>query len=55
MSREDDELLERMRNSLDQSVEQLDGATRSRLASARAQALQGSEPKRSYWLPPLRW
>ena len=51
MSRKNDELLNRIRNSLDQSAEELDSATRSRLAAARAQALEGSESKHSYWLP----
>lgn len=51
MSRNDDELLEQIHNSLDQSVQQLDGETRSRLASARAEALQGRERQHNYWLP----
>jgi hypothetical protein len=49
MSRKDDELLDRIRNSLDQSVEQLDGSTRSRLASARTRALEGASPRHNYW------
>ncbi len=51
MSHKDDKLLEQIRNTLDQSVDELDGATRSRLASARAQALENAGTSHNYWLP----
>lgn len=48
MHDDDRQLIEQVRAALDDGVAKLDGATRSRLAQARAQAL---EPRRS----PLRW
>lgn len=49
----DDErrLLERVRGALDEGAANLDGATRSRLAQARARALQPRHAVRLWWLP----
>jgi hypothetical protein len=46
MNDDDDPLIGRIRSALDEGAANLDGATRSRLAQARARAL---EPRHSHW------
>ncbi len=46
-----DAFLKFTRNTLDQSLRDMDAATRSRLAQARARALAGKRGRRNWWLP----
>lgn len=48
MHHDERQLIEQVRTALDEGVARLDGSTRSRLAQARARAL---EPRRGHW----RW
>lgn len=51
MRDDDGKLIEQVRAALDDGVANLDGATRSRLAQARAQALQRRPSHWRWWLP----
>jgi len=46
-----DAFLKFTRNTLDQSIRDMDSASRSRLAEARAQALADKRGRRNWWLP----
>jgi len=46
-----DNLETRIKSTLNASVENLDATTRSRLASARAHALEAQPRSRNYWIP----
>lgn len=51
MHDDDRQMIEQVRAALDDGVAQLDGATRSRLAQARARALQPQHTAWRWWLP----
>jgi hypothetical protein len=52
--RQEREIAERARKLFAESVDGLDGETRSRLARARARAVAAARPRRSAWLAPPR-
>jgi hypothetical protein len=51
MHDDDHRLMKRVRSALDEGAAQLDGATRSRLAQARAHALESRRSAWRRWLP----